>query len=520
MRFTKRLRNSKAGRNFGASIFSFISRMAFGLLSIPIAVHYLTKEELGLWTTVNVMVGYLMWMDMGVGNATGRKIADAVVAKDPLQINIWWTATQMSLWALGGLTMILGLCLSPVFSLLFKIPDSLTHDAWVLFVGMILCSAVNFPLRGVPGLLTAQERFHWVPIAQGLAPWIQLVVFFLMLRDGHGLNAYIYGTAASQTFAFVFYRILIATSPIRPRYVRKGVTKAHFKELFGFSLNIAFIGFKETFLGSLPVLILARMSGLQYIPIYNISGRVSGMFRSLSTRVNHSFLPELINLHVAEKHQTFFVKYRRSLLLTTSISLFGAGVVMLVNRSIVTILAGPEFYAGDLVTAWFSLFLVVVTISSVFQALLQISGDMGKSIPFSIVTMVVMLVAAPVGFKFFGMAGLAAVFAFQPILYGVYGLVRGARNCHYELKEFMNLGMVASVISIAAVIVIGCFMDSSHPLGDSILLFGKAVLLPSLSQIVCSAILFGIAGVFGWLGLQGSKSKLSLKERHEAVSAS
>jgi hypothetical protein len=84
----------------------------------------------------------------------------------------------------------------------------------------------------------------------------------------------------------------------------------------------------------------------------------------------------------------------------------------------------------------------------------------------------------------------------------------------------MNLGMVASVISIAAVIVIGCFMDSSHPLGDSILLFGKAVLLPSLSQTVCSAILFGIACVFGWLGLQGSKSKLSLKERHEAVSPS
>jgi O-antigen/teichoic acid export membrane protein len=505
MRIFKRLRNSKAGRNFGASIFAFFSRMAFGLLSIPIAVYYLTKEELGLWAAVTTMVGYLMWMDMGVGNATGRKITDAVVAKDPVQINIWWTATQMSLWALGGLTMIIGLGLTPAFTLLFKVPPSLTNDAWVLFIGTILCSAVNFPLRGVPGLLTAQERFHWVPIVQGVAPWIQLVVFFLMLRAGHGLNAYIYGTAAAQAFAFVSYRVLIATSPIRPRYVREGVTKAHFKELFSFSINIAFIGFKDTFLGSLPVLILARMSGLQYIPIYSISGRVSGMFRSLSTRVNHSFLPELINLHVAEKHQTFFVKYRRSLILTAAISLFGAGVVMLVNRSVVTILSGPEFYAGDWATAWFSLFLVVVTISSVFQALLQISGDMGKSIPFSIVTMVIMLIAAPAGFKFFGMAGLAAAFAFQPILYGVYGLIRGARNCQYELKEFMNLGMLAAVISIAAVIVVGCFMDSSHPLGDSVMLFGKAILLPSLSQIVSSSILFAIASVFGWMGLKRSK---------------
>jgi O-antigen/teichoic acid export membrane protein len=502
----KRLRKSKAGRNFGASILSFVTRMGCGLLSIPIAVHYLTKEELGLWASVSTMVAYLMWMDFGVGDATGRKIANAVVAKDPEQINIWWSATQLALWTLGGITLIIGLCLLPAFNLIFKIPAHLAQDAWVLLVGVIACAALNFPLRGVPGLLTAQERFHWVPIGQGIAPWVQLIVFFVMLREGHGINAYIYGTAASQLFAFVYYRILIATSDIRPRFVRKGVTMAHFKELFSFSLNIAFIGFKETFLGSLPVLILTRMAGLQAVPVYTISGRITGMFRSLSTRVNHSFLPELINLHVAGKDRAFIFKFRRSLILASSVALLGAGVVMLINRSVVTILAGPEFYAGDPATSWFSLFLVIATISSVFQALLQISGNMGKSIPFSIATMLIMAVAAPAGFKFFGMAGIAAVFAFQPILYGIYGLVRGAQNCAYKISDFMNFGMVAALVSIASVIVIGCFMDSSHPLGHSQLVFGKTMLLPSLSQIICSGLLVAISGMLGWLGMRGVKS--------------
>jgi O-antigen/teichoic acid export membrane protein len=369
---------------------------------------------------------------------------------------------------------------------------------------------VNFPLRGVPGLLTAQERFHWVPICQGIAPWMQLIVFFLMLHAGHGLAAYVYGTAAAQLFAFIYYRVLIATSAVRPRYDRRGVTKAHFRELFGFSLNLAVIGFKDTFLSTLPVIILARAAGLQEVPIYSISNRVSGMLRSLTGRINHAFLPELINLHIGGKHKTFLAKHRRSLLLTSAVAMAGAAVVLLINRSVVTLLAGSDFYAGDQVTAWFSVLLVVATISSAYQALLQISGNMGKSIPFAIVNVLIMVVTAPISYKLYGMVGLAAVFAFQPILYGIYSLLRGARNCQYDLSEFMNLGMIAAVICIASVICIGCFMDSSHPLGDSFLLFGKAVMLPSLSQIICSGILLVFAGVFAWLGVQNMNQTLKL----------
>ncbi len=71
----KRLKHSKAGRNFGASIFALISTSAFGLLSIQVAVHYMSKEEIGLWAAVNAMAAYLMMMDLGVGNAAERVLA-------------------------------------------------------------------------------------------------------------------------------------------------------------------------------------------------------------------------------------------------------------------------------------------------------------------------------------------------------------------------------------------------------------------------------------------------------------
>jgi hypothetical protein len=52
-----------------------------------------------------------------------------------------------------------------------------------------------------------------------------------------------------------------------------------------------------------------------------------------------------------------------------------------------------------------------------------------KSILFPVANVLIVLIAVPIYYKFYGMAGLAAVLAFQPILYGVYCLVHGTRNC-------------------------------------------------------------------------------------------
>jgi O-antigen/teichoic acid export membrane protein len=485
----KRLKESRAARNAAASYFAFVSNAIYGFVSIPIAVHYLSKEHLGLWASVNAMVAYLLWMDMGVGNATGRKMAAAIVARDSGGINTWWTATQLALWVLGGLTVIIGLCCVPLFIALFNIPTPLHQDAWILLSGSVLIAGITFPLRGVPGLVTAQERFHWIPVSQGISPWIQISIFYLMVSSGHGLKSYLYATAASQLFTFIYYHLLIATSEIRPRFERRRISMAHFKELFGFSLNLAVVGFKETFLISLPTLVISRVGGLHLVPVYTVSARVASMLASLSGRTLHAFLPGLINLQVAGSSSEFLAKHQRSVAFTTSISLFGAALVLLCNRSVVTLLAGADFYAGDAATAWFALLVITGPIAASYHCLLQISGNMGKSIPISFVNLLGALGAAIAAYHIFNMPGLAAVFAVQPLFYGVYGLIRGSRNCNYGVKAFLNRTLATAGIAMVAVLVVGGLVDSSKSLIGSLPIHHKILVSPSLSQWLAFAVL-------------------------------
>jgi O-antigen/teichoic acid export membrane protein len=81
------------------SYLGFVSTAAWALVTIPVAVKFLDRESIGLWSMVNVFVSYLVWMDFGIAGATGRLMAPAVAARNQPEINRWWTVTAVALWA-------------------------------------------------------------------------------------------------------------------------------------------------------------------------------------------------------------------------------------------------------------------------------------------------------------------------------------------------------------------------------------------------------------------------------------
>jgi O-antigen/teichoic acid export membrane protein len=494
----KRLKQSKAARNAAASYFAFFSTAASGFLSIPVAVHFFDKEEIGLWTAVNAMVAYLLWMDLGIGGATGRKMADAVVSKDQREIDNWWTTTQISLWILGFLLMVVGLLCTPVFIAIFKVPPHLKADAWLLLAVSSAIAGINLPLRAVPGLLTAQERFHWVPICQGTMPWLQLAGFYFMVSRGHGLSSYLWGTAASQFFVFIFYRSLVLRSEQRPRWTRAGFNRERLRSLFGFSLSMSVVGLKDTMLQSLPTMILARHGGLAFVPIYTITARAPLMATSLARRTIHAFFPALVNLHVAGEKEAFLAKQQLTAMLTLTVATIAAGGVLLFNQFFVELIAGKDYYAGTHATIWFALATVVAPMCAVYSCLLQISGNMGKTPLVSVLSLVASFIAAIIALDRFGLAGLAAVFAFEPLVYGIYGLCQGSKNSGYQIREFPIKSMVCSLLSCLLVGTGGIAMNLLPPGTHELHLWNKSATLPSPYQwvigisVILTAVGFGI----------------------------
>lgn len=450
----RRLLSSKAGKNAAASYLAFASTTCCGLLSIPVAVHFLEKREIGLWTLVNTFVTYLLWLDLGVGSATGRKIADAVANRDQPELDKWWTATRAVLIVQALVVLVVGLCLLPFVLTTFEISDDLRGNAIFLFTGAVSLAAISIPMRGVPGLMTAQERFHWIPFSQGITPWLQLGCFYFLLNRGWGLRAYVPSMGVTVLWVWVFYNILVWTSDQRPRWNRGGIERERLRSLFGFSLNLSAIALIESLVTSLPTILLARFGGLSMVPVYTFSSRASLLLSNLVQKTYHSFYPGLLRLYVAGDKSRYMEKFDTVFRLISGIGLFGAAGVLLLNRTFVELLAGPQFYAGGASTIWFAVGVLMAPPCAMLFSLFTVAGTMGKSSLVATIRMLVGVAGSYTLYKVFGMAGIAATFALIPLLIGTYGYWAGSAKCVIPRHQ-LSVTIVRVLPPMALVLALG-----------------------------------------------------------------
>lgn len=446
---------SRSSRNAAASYAAFASTFLWGFACIPVAVKHLSTEEIGLWAVVQTLLGYLVWVDLGVGPATGRLLADPVVKRDQAELNRWWSVMTSTLWVQGIVVALLGAAAAPLLPGLLRIPTGLHDQARFLILSGALITGAAFPMRGAAGLLTAQNRFYWCPMIQAVSPWIHFVVFLALLKSGFGLRAYIGALAVSQVATWWFYRVLIRRGPDRPRWDASGVTSERVRRLFAFSGNIAVSGIVESLLQTLPQMVIARMSGVAAVPMYNFSSKGPLLGGQLVVRCLQSFYPGLQHLYVAGESEAFKARHRHAGMLTVAVSLLAAAGVIALNPVIVGLLAGNRFYAGPAANLWFAAAAVSLPLASVFQLLLPISGSMGRSAVVSVAKLLLGGAAAIFALRHHGLPGIAAVFAMLPWIDCAYAYLRGARNCGFTPRSLSPQVLLLGTAAFAATCLAG-----------------------------------------------------------------
>lgn len=489
MTFLRRLTESRAARNAAASYLAFLSASVCGLISIPIAVSYLNKTQMGLWSIVYTLVSYLLWLDLGIGNATGRKIAAAIAAEDEVEVNRWWTLSIGMLALLGLLMLATALALSPFLTALLNIPTEYTGDALWLFLGMAAISAAGMPFRAYPGLLIAQERFHWVPLVQAMMPWLQLGTFWFLLHAGFGVRSYFPALAFSQASGWVIYLWKVHKHGLHVRVDFGGWTKRRFHELFSYSSSLAVTGIVESVLQSLPALLLARLGGLPLVPVYNVSNRGAGMIHSVAQRTTYAFFPNLQKLFVGGEHQLFGDKFQKVNQLGVWVGLMGAGGLLAGNRPLVCWLSKADFYAGTWTNVWFACWVMTFPFVNGISDLFQLSGRMGRTALFALLELPLGALLCWCGYHFGNLPGLAAAFAFLPLLIrGPYALYAGPRYCNFPSWTLCGNSVIALITGLTIIIVGGSWTALSQEPAQPIGILGRVTYLPAWREIIAGTL--------------------------------
>lgn len=494
VRLIRIIRSSRAGKTAFASYFAFCSATINALVSIPIAVTYLEKDQIGLWTIISQLAAYLLWMDLGVGDAVGRKLAEPIARNDQLEINRWWSVSLGILAFQGLLVLPVALTLWPVWISWFEIKDDLLGDAAWLYIGSAVVAAISIPLRAYPGVLLAQNRFHWVPLAQGVMPLIQVGLFCLLLRAGWGVKSYFVSLFVSQLVGWSIFVTAVYLGPVKLGFSRGGFTRERLGSLFSFSGSIALIGLTQTMVNSLPAVLLGRLGGLAFIPVYGFTSRAPALCINLVKKTSQAFYPALQRFYVDGERERFRAKFGEVSVLVVSMSFVVAGAVIAGNRSVISWLANPDYFAGSMANIWFGLAAVTTPFSRNMMSLLNCSGSMGKSAVVAVARLGVGGGLGWLGYHICGLAGLAAVFALLPMMtIGLYSMIRGAKNCGFRVWEICGRGLRHMLGACLLTVGAGWWVGAGAVERGEIELFGRVTVIPGIRE-VCVVVFFGVTG--------------------------
>lgn len=472
--------------NLAAGYFCFASTAAYGFASLPVAVHFLDKQQIGLWNLISQVVAYLLFLEMGVGAAVGRMLAGPLASRNQGEIDRTWSTVLSILAAQSVLILLAGWLVQPWLAGYFRIPPELAAEAGFLWLGMTTLHATAFLMRAYTGVLLCQDRYHWTLIISGFTPWIQLAAFAAMLSFGAGLRSYVFATLLVNLCQFFWLRKLIREGPHTLRFRPADASWQNARPILGYSFSMMLWTIAPAVLASIPAMVIGRSLGLEQVTIYVVSSRVPLMVAMLAMRGFHAFFPKLQNLYVQDHRERFIRFYR----LATSLSLLMTGTGLLLalfaNRHVVGFLARDDFYAGHSVTLWFALGFITIAVSEQLGCLFIIAGK-GKLVSLVLaVEILLTLAAASLLCPHFGLPGVAAALALTPLLVRIpYYLIYGPRACHFRAAELYgnaSLALAASILMVAGAYLL--LQTNRHPGA-----FPPAIsllLLASITAIVCS----------------------------------
>src|SRR5580658_9962827 len=138
-------------KNFSRSVvtsYLFIGvNVLYTLASVPLALHYLSKAEFGLWLLTLQVAGYIAMLDLGMGGSVARILIDH---KDERANGHYGGVVKSAI--------LVGLSIVWFMGAWLRVPTGLGRAFLWLMIGQILLTAGMFMTRIFSQLLYAWQR--------------------------------------------------------------------------------------------------------------------------------------------------------------------------------------------------------------------------------------------------------------------------------------------------------------------------------------------------------------------------
>lgn len=310
----------------------------FTVISVPLALHYLPKEEFGLWALVLQIGGFLMLLDFGMSTSVSRFLADH---KDSVAGgaygNVLETGRRMFLvqsLALVTLATVAAWGLPPWLDL----PTNLVAEFQKLVVLQGTILAMGLAVRGKIVPLWAHQRIDITQMASSTSLLISLAVLAAGFYIGWGLDALWISAGVGALWTNAWQWMACRHLRFYPPPGRRGSFQSGlFVQMLRFGRDVLLMQLGNLLCQGSQIVLVTKLLGLESAAVFSVATKTLTMATQLISRILESAAPGLTELFVRGERgrfsQRFCQLFTISLIAATSLSVG----LLLANRDFVSI---------------------------------------------------------------------------------------------------------------------------------------------------------------------------------------
>ena len=295
-----------------------------GLITIPLALSYLGKEQYGLWAVVTSFVAWTSLFDFGIVNSLVNALSEANGKNDPESAKGYVSTAFFALLAISTiLGILLALCADWVpwsRVLAVRIPIAQRTVMWTV-VAALVCFLAGLPLSIVRQIYAGYQKSYIGNIFTVFSSLTTLAALYLVIWTKGGLPSLVFAFAA-PTVLIAFVNLLYLTRKEMPWIAPRPSFVSHraMRRLFSTSTPLFLFQIGALLVNETQMIVLAHVTSLKLVSEYSIIWRLAVTFVSLIGLGTSAFIPAFREAH--ERGDSGWMKagFRRMLILRMSIA--------------------------------------------------------------------------------------------------------------------------------------------------------------------------------------------------------
>jgi len=305
----------------------------FTLTTVPLALHYLSTPEFGLWAVTTQIAGYIALMDFGLSAATSRILIDY---KDHQKRGEYGGVIQTDVLvglAQAGLIFVVGISLAFVIGPFLHIPAELEPEFFWLVIGQSCITAIMFVTRVITHILTANQRFDVNNYSGACGLVVNCGIMWWGFAHALGVFSMLWGQAAGVVIALALNWFGCYRLKLFPRQGEWGRPSwARFHELFAFGRDSFLFALGSQFVNASQTVLLTRLIGLDAAAVWSVYTRAYLLLVQVLSQIFQFSSSALAEMMVRHDRERLLQRFREIAVVSVNLAV-AAGALFAVGNS-------------------------------------------------------------------------------------------------------------------------------------------------------------------------------------------